>query len=84
MSEIRSNITDDDAWKYRMQRVRGDANISSYASPGAKPEEITSTFDRLIAAEDEIAPSGNYEKGAASHSDEVLVIDGDKDALLTP
>lgn len=83
MSEIRSNITDDDAWKYRMQRVRDDANISSYASPNAKPEEITSIFNRLVTAEDKIAPSGNYEKGAASQPDEILVVDGDKHALLT-
>lgn len=76
-------MTDEEAWKYRMQQVRGDANVSSYAKVDADPEVVASTYARLSAAEDEIAPEGNYEEGSAKHPDEVLSIEGDKDVLLT-
>lgn len=83
MSETCSDITDEDAWKYLTQRVRNDANVSSYAKVGADPQTVASTFKRILKAEGEIAPGGNYEEGSATQPDEVLVVDGNEEVLLT-
>lgn len=87
--EIRSDISDVDAWKFRQQRVQNDANVASYPQfedrEGVQydQETVHTIYDRLVKAEEEIAPGGNYETGSAWQPDEILTIDGGKGVLLT-
>lgn len=89
--EIFSNLSDEQAWDYRTERLRSDPKVSSYPQLEGKtgpdteydPRVVKETFDRLLAAEDEIAPGSNYEEGSALSPDGVLRIDGNNQVLLT-
>lgn len=82
---LRSSIerTDEELWELQLEREQTDAHVTSYAGRLPGGAEASEIYARLLAAEENLAPNGDYVQGSAKVKDEVLVLHGLSRVLLT-
>lgn len=77
-------FSDAEAWRLQLEREHSDAAVSIYAPKLAGPNPaITEIYKRILEAEEEIAPDGDYEVGSAKVDDDLLIMHGLCQVLLT-